>query len=171
LYDDGEYGRKIQAKGYDEHAENAQAWFPDMSLEDGRRRAKVGGYALQYLCQPPTLAPACRQRLVCANPDILALIFPSDSTLLLCRKPPSLFFVSNNPALPVGLFKKEADLYSVSDINGVKQMLMDDFGWKPFFWNVKREKVGRKYVDVNTTPKFQNGGAASYPYHLNHFSM
>ena len=59
---------------------------------------------------------------------------------------------------PVGLFKKEADLYSVSDINGVKQMLMDDFGWKPFFWNVKREKVGRKYVDVNTTPKFQNGG-------------
>lgn len=65
-FDQGAYANKILTGDYDEHQESGDLWFPDWVDRDAaRRKAKNGDYALQYFCQPPTLA----KTLGCSVPD------------------------------------------------------------------------------------------------------
>jgi DNA polymerase I-like protein with 3'-5' exonuclease and polymerase domains len=57
--DGGELAKKVADGTYDPHQESADVWgLP-------RSKAKNGNYALQYLCQPPTLA----KTLGCSIPE------------------------------------------------------------------------------------------------------
>ena len=58
-FDNGEYADKLLDPDWDEHTENASVWLgkPMQDVQkDERQDIKPGTFALQYNCQPPTLA-------------------------------------------------------------------------------------------------------------------